>query len=246
MASSPISASFSLAKTPRLRWKAFRLWTAASRSSPPSRLRTYWLFTAPGPSNSPCPCWPSIPPERDARPSSLATQRGNWQQVPRALDQESPFLRFWGQMVRWLANRTESVKTEAGISTQTDKAYYAPDAPITITAVVRDKEGEGTTRRAGLGPGQESARQRGNGTAFGRARIRRTLFRSLRAKAGRELRNSGRGRTGREDITRRADQHRCRPAQPGIRPARSRRENADRRSPRPRAGVTTTSAPPIA
>ncbi|HLN32117.1 MAG TPA: glutamine amidotransferase [Gemmataceae bacterium] len=70
----------------------------------------------------------------------------NWQQVPRALDQESPFLRFWGQMVRWLANRTESVKTEAGISTQTDKAYYAPDAPITITAVVRDKEGEGTTR----------------------------------------------------------------------------------------------------
>ena len=30
----------------------------------------------------------------------------NWQQVPRAMDQESPFARFWGQMIRWLANRT--------------------------------------------------------------------------------------------------------------------------------------------
>ena len=68
----------------------------------------------------------------------------NWQQVPRALDQESPFLRFWGQMVRWLANRTEEVKAEAGITARTDKAYYEPDSPITVTAAVRDKEGEGT------------------------------------------------------------------------------------------------------
>ena len=32
----------------------------------------------------------------------------NWQQVSQSLDRESPFLRFWGQMVRWLANREES------------------------------------------------------------------------------------------------------------------------------------------
>ena len=68
----------------------------------------------------------------------------NWQQVPRALDQESPFARFWGQMIRWLANRTEDVKAEAKITARTDKAYYEPDSSITISAAVRDKEGEGT------------------------------------------------------------------------------------------------------
>jgi uncharacterized membrane protein len=68
----------------------------------------------------------------------------NWQQVPRALDQESPFLRFWGQMIRWLANRTTEMKAEAGITARTDKAYYEPDSPITVSAAVRDKDGEGT------------------------------------------------------------------------------------------------------
>ena len=68
----------------------------------------------------------------------------NWQQVPRAMDQESPFARFWGQLIRWLANRTADVKTEAGITARTDKAYYEPDSSITILAAVRNKEGEGT------------------------------------------------------------------------------------------------------
>jgi uncharacterized membrane protein len=71
------------------------------------------------------------------------TTRG-WQQVPRALDQKSPFLRFWGQVVRWLANRNESV--ESGLTARTDKAYYEPDAPVTIEAVVRDQEGEGSNK----------------------------------------------------------------------------------------------------
>jgi hypothetical protein len=47
-------------------------------------------------------------------------------------------------MVRWLAGRSETVKHEAGVTASTDKAYYEPDSPITITAIVRDKEGEGT------------------------------------------------------------------------------------------------------
>jgi hypothetical protein len=68
----------------------------------------------------------------------------NWQQAPRALNQESPFTRFWGQIVRWLANRNEPIKAEAGIAAHTDKAYYEPDSPVTIVAVVRDKQGEGT------------------------------------------------------------------------------------------------------
>jgi hypothetical protein len=72
----------------------------------------------------------------------------NWQQVPKVLDQESPFLRFWGQTVRWLANRTESLKPEAGVVAQTEKVYYEPDAPVEIRAVVRDKQGEGTDKAA--------------------------------------------------------------------------------------------------
>ncbi|MFO0892561.1 MAG: glutamine amidotransferase [Isosphaeraceae bacterium] len=69
----------------------------------------------------------------------------NWQQVPRALDQESPFTRFWGQLIRWLANRTGDLKAEAGIAARTDKAYYEPDSPIKLVASVRDAAGEGPT-----------------------------------------------------------------------------------------------------
>jgi uncharacterized membrane protein len=66
-----------------------------------------------------------------------------WQQGPRALDRESPFLRFWGQMVRWLAGRGASVETQAGIVASTDKANYEPGETIRISAVVRDQQGEG-------------------------------------------------------------------------------------------------------
>ncbi|MHB1556144.1 MAG: glutamine amidotransferase [Isosphaeraceae bacterium] len=68
----------------------------------------------------------------------------NWQQVPRALDQESPFLRFWGQVIRWLANRADDMKVQGGIVVRTDRAYYEPDATITVQAAIRDKEGEGS------------------------------------------------------------------------------------------------------
>jgi uncharacterized membrane protein len=70
----------------------------------------------------------------------------NWQQVLRAEDRESPFNRFWGQLVRWLANRTDSVQGEAGVVARTDKAYYEPDAPIIVSAQVRSKDGEGAAR----------------------------------------------------------------------------------------------------
>lgn len=67
-----------------------------------------------------------------------------WQQGPRAMDQESPFLRFWGQMVRWLAGRATAVEAKASITSSTDKGYYEPEEPIRISAVVRDDKGEGT------------------------------------------------------------------------------------------------------
>jgi uncharacterized membrane protein len=69
-----------------------------------------------------------------------------WHQVPRALGEESPFTRFWGQLVRWLANRTEAVGSGASVIAQTPRAYYQPDTPIPISALVRDKQGEGASK----------------------------------------------------------------------------------------------------
>ncbi|MEX0818501.1 MAG: glutamine amidotransferase [Pirellulaceae bacterium] len=69
----------------------------------------------------------------------------NWQQTLRSLDRESPFLRFWGQMVRWLAGRSEEVATEAGIVATTDKSYYEPESTVAISAIVRGAEGEATS-----------------------------------------------------------------------------------------------------
>ena len=71
-----------------------------------------------------------------------------WQQGPRALDQESPFLRFWGQMVRWLSGRDASVDVEAGIVATTERTYYEPGESIRISAVVRDAQGAGASDAA--------------------------------------------------------------------------------------------------
>ncbi len=66
----------------------------------------------------------------------------NWQQSMRTLDRDTPFLRFWGQTVRWLAGRSDEVSTTAGIVATTDKIYYEPESPVVISAVVRGAGGE--------------------------------------------------------------------------------------------------------
>lgn len=70
----------------------------------------------------------------------------NWQQGPRVLDQQSPFIQFWGQLVRYLAGRALEVKAEASIVASTDKAYYEPGETVSISAVVRDATGQGTDK----------------------------------------------------------------------------------------------------
>ncbi len=69
-----------------------------------------------------------------------------WQQGPRALDQQSPYLRFWGQLVRYLAGRSAAVDATAGISGSTDKGHYELEEPVRIAAIVRDERGEGTDK----------------------------------------------------------------------------------------------------
>jgi uncharacterized membrane protein len=65
-----------------------------------------------------------------------------WQQGPKAMNQESPYLRFWGQMVRWLAGRAAAFEAGANLTATLDKAYYEPEEGIRILATVRDKEGQ--------------------------------------------------------------------------------------------------------
>ncbi|MDZ7616341.1 MAG: hypothetical protein U1E05_05010, partial [Patescibacteria group bacterium] len=71
-----------------------------------------------------------------------------WQQGPRALGQDSPFLQFWGQMVRWLAGRSDEVATGAGVTAVADKGYYEPGSVIRLSAIVRDARGEGSDKAA--------------------------------------------------------------------------------------------------
>jgi uncharacterized membrane protein len=85
----------------------------------------------------------AVAPAEDGRAAVFTgdTTR-NWHQSLKTLDRETPFLRFWGQMVRWLAGRSETLEAEAGIVASTDKAHYEPGSPISITAVVRGSEGQ--------------------------------------------------------------------------------------------------------
>ncbi len=73
----------------------------------------------------------------------VADTTRNWQQGPRALGQDSPFLRFWGQMVRWLAGRAETLQTQAGIDASADKTVYQPGETIHLAAIVRNRDGQG-------------------------------------------------------------------------------------------------------
>lgn len=70
----------------------------------------------------------------------------NWHQALRMMDQKTPFLRYWGQTIRWLAGREETMPTEAGIVATTDKAYYPPEAEVVISATVRGAEGAAVTQ----------------------------------------------------------------------------------------------------
>lgn len=86
----------------------------------------------------------------------------NWHQAMKTMGKETPFLRFWGQTIRWLARRTEEVETEAGIVATTDKSYYVPGEPIRIRVTVRGEEGAAASgakvQATVLGPGRRASR----------------------------------------------------------------------------------------
>jgi len=103
------------------------------------------VLAATGPAEDAMPVLAVQPLDRGRIAVFCGDTTRNWQQGPKALDQESPFLQFWGQMVRWLAGRSQAVEAAASITGSTDKAAYEPDEPVRLSAVVRDQEGEGAT-----------------------------------------------------------------------------------------------------
>ncbi|MDR2117305.1 MAG: hypothetical protein LBP87_13085 [Planctomycetaceae bacterium] len=69
-----------------------------------------------------------------------------WQQGPRAMNQDTPFMQFWGQLIRYVAGREGTIVREAGVSASVDKAYYEPEETVTISATVKNADGEGTEK----------------------------------------------------------------------------------------------------
>ncbi|MDR2438161.1 MAG: hypothetical protein LBE12_02165 [Planctomycetaceae bacterium] len=69
-----------------------------------------------------------------------------WQQGPRAMNEDTPFMQFWGQLIRYVAGREGMVVREAGVSASVDKAYYEPEETVTISATVKNTDGEGTEK----------------------------------------------------------------------------------------------------
>jgi len=81
--------------------------------------------------------------------ASTVDSTWRWYRPLRGLGKESPFVRFWGQSVRWLAG-SEEVRMAAGavVMAWTDKHFYEPGASPTLYARVTDAHGQSTNYAA--------------------------------------------------------------------------------------------------
>ena len=83
-----------------------------------------------------------------------------WYLPFKAMGRESPYIKFWGQMVRWLANKEVKEQSDKpGVDLLVRKPYYNPGEKVLIRAKVRAEEGRATNfatiTGALLGPGNE-------------------------------------------------------------------------------------------
>jgi len=67
-----------------------------------------------------------------------------WYLPNRALGRESPYIKFWGQAIRWLASEEVKREDKPGIVAYTDKAEYEPGEKVSLLATVRDEQGQAT------------------------------------------------------------------------------------------------------
>ena len=66
-----------------------------------------------------------------------------WFQVMEGTGEESPYVRFWGQFMRWLSGHEEVESLEPGLTVSTDRGYYEPGQPIQFEAIVVGSDGRG-------------------------------------------------------------------------------------------------------
>ena len=83
-----------------------------------------------------------------------------WYLPYKALGRESPYIKFWGQMVRWLANKEVKEQSDKpGVNLLVRKPFYNPGEKVLIRAKVRAEEGRATnfatTTGVLLGPGDQ-------------------------------------------------------------------------------------------
>lgn len=78
-----------------------------------------------------------------------------WYAPMKGLGLESPYVRFWGQMIRWLARReAEQESGKPGVEAWLDKAFYALGDKVAIEARVRASDGlltDGAAVKAAIG-----------------------------------------------------------------------------------------------
>ncbi len=68
-----------------------------------------------------------------------------WYLKLRGMGQESPYNRFWGQLIRWLAHADVKHRQRgAGLDAMLTRSVYQLGEPVKIKAMVRDKRGDAT------------------------------------------------------------------------------------------------------
>ena len=65
-----------------------------------------------------------------------------WYLPYRALGRDNPYLKFWGQAIRWLASEEAKRDDKPGITAYTDKGEYGPKEDVELLAYVRDSRGQ--------------------------------------------------------------------------------------------------------
>ena len=69
----------------------------------------------------------------------------HWNLFLRGMKENSPYNRFWGQMVRWLASQEDlQKKTGPSVAAMLAKEKYEAGEPVVVRAAVTDKEGQST------------------------------------------------------------------------------------------------------
>jgi uncharacterized membrane protein len=83
-----------------------------------------------------------------------------WYLPYKALGRDSPYIKFWGQMMRWLANKeVKEQSTTPGVDLLVRKPFYNPGEKVMVRAKIRAEEGRATNfaNVSGLllGPGND-------------------------------------------------------------------------------------------